>query len=124
MGLSIKKIKRIFNPKGNIMKVYLDDERKPSKGWILVTRPCDAISLLETGLVAEISLDHDLGEGNGDGYDVLLWIEREMIYNGRKPPLIHVHTANPPARERMIRAVESINRFMVKNTDRILSDGF
>jgi len=97
------------------MKVYLDDERKPNEGWILVTRPCDAISLLETGLVEEISLDHDLGENNGDGYDVLLWIEREMVMNGRKPPLIHVHTANPPARDRMIKAVESINKYVGKH---------
>jgi len=43
------------------------------------------------------------------GYDVLVWIENEVVLNGRKPPIMHIHTANPVARERMVMAVESIN---------------
>ena len=45
-----------------------------------------------------ISLDNDLGEGNMEGYKVLDWLESLLI------PVefgIHVHTANPVARERM-----------------------
>ena len=45
-----------------------------------------------------ISLDNDLGEGYMEGYQVLDWLEslQEEIPFG-----IHIHTANPVARERM-----------------------
>jgi hypothetical protein len=45
-----------------------------------------------------ISLDNDLGEGNMEGYKVLDWLESLLI------PVefgIHIHSANPVARERM-----------------------
>ncbi len=42
------------------MKVYLDDERPTPSGWISVRWPDEAIALLETGMVTDISLDHDL----------------------------------------------------------------
>ena len=45
-----------------------------------------------------ISLDNDLGEGNMEGYKVLDWLESLLIY---VPFGIHIHTANPVARERM-----------------------
>ncbi len=44
------------------MKVYLDDERPVPNGWMLVPWPEEAIGLLITGQVTEISLDHDLGD--------------------------------------------------------------
>ncbi|KZN68262.1 hypothetical protein N473_07500 [Pseudoalteromonas luteoviolacea CPMOR-1] len=44
------------------MKVYLDDERQTPKGWKRVYWPLEAIELLESGEVSEISLDHDLGD--------------------------------------------------------------
>jgi len=43
------------------MKVYLDDERKTPDGWRRVYWPEEAIELLKSGDVKEISLDHDLG---------------------------------------------------------------
>ncbi|WP_349291695.1 cyclic-phosphate processing receiver domain-containing protein, partial [Achromobacter sp. Marseille-Q0513] len=43
------------------MKVFLDDERLMPEGWHRVYWPEEAIGLLETGTVEEISLDHDLG---------------------------------------------------------------
>ncbi len=54
------------------MKVYLDDERETPEGWTRVYWPYEAIELLQTGQVTEISLDHDLGDDNrGTGYDVV-----------------------------------------------------
>ena len=44
------------------MKVFLDDERIPPGDWVLVRWPEEAIDLLKTGKVSEISLDHDLGD--------------------------------------------------------------
>ncbi|VAW81561.1 hypothetical protein MNBD_GAMMA12-2513, partial [hydrothermal vent metagenome] len=56
------------------MKVYLDDERPTPEGWVRVYWPDEAIELLKTGKVKEISLDHDLGDDErGTGYDVVLW---------------------------------------------------
>ncbi|VAW59756.1 hypothetical protein MNBD_GAMMA11-1165 [hydrothermal vent metagenome] len=39
------------------MKVFLDDLRTPSDGWVHVYWPDEAIGLLKTGQITEISLD-------------------------------------------------------------------
>lgn len=57
----------------NLM-VFLDDIRETPEGWTRVYWPEEAIALLETGEVDIISLDHDLGEDERNGYDVLLWM--------------------------------------------------
>lgn len=93
------------------MNVYLDDERPAPPGWRLVRWPDEAIQFLKTGEVRSISLDHDLGDDErGTGYDVLLWIEEAVATRDFDPPEIKVHTANPPARNRMLAAVGSIQR--------------
>jgi hypothetical protein len=93
------------------MKVFLDDERKAPDGWIFVRWPDEAITLLQTGAVTEISLDHDLGDDErGTGYDVLLWIEEAVSARNFVPPLITVHSANASARIKMLSAVDSIKR--------------
>jgi hypothetical protein len=94
------------------MKVYLDDIRKPPAGWKLVKWPDEAIKLLKTGKVEEISLDHDLGDDErGTGYDVVLWIEKEVVQNKFNPPKIKVHSANVSARKKMELGIKSIKRF-------------
>ena len=96
------------------MKVYLDDERVAPTGWVRVRWPDEAIELLRSGEVRELSLDHDLGDDErGTGYDVLLWIEEQVACHRFIPPLITVHSANPAARIRMeaaIRAIETFSR--------------
>ncbi|GAB3358479.1 cyclic-phosphate processing receiver domain-containing protein [Lysobacter tyrosinilyticus] len=93
------------------MRVYLDDERLTPDGWVRVYWPDEAISLLEQGAVTEISLDHDLGDDQrGTGYDVIAWIEEAVALRNFKPPLIHVHSANPAARERMEAGIAAIAR--------------
>jgi hypothetical protein len=96
------------------MKVYLDDRRRPPNGWILVRWPAEAIALLQTGNVTDLSLDHDLG---GDdmfetrtGYDVLVWIEKAVALHRFVPPRITIHSSNPAGRARMNLAVQSIMR--------------
>ena len=62
------------------------------------------------GEVDHLSLDHDLGISEKDGYYVLTWIEDEMHYRGYSPPLyISVHSANPAGVQRMNMAIRSIN---------------
>ncbi len=93
------------------MKVYLDDERKTPDGWIRVYWPNEAIALLQTGDVTDISLDHDLGnDKRGTGYHVVLWIEEQVFLHGFKPPKMQVHSANSSARDKMNAGIESIKR--------------
>lgn len=96
------------------MKVYLDDERAAPDGWIHVRWPEEAIRLLQSGGVKEISLDHDLGDDErGTGYDVILWLEEAVATRGFVPPRIRAHSANSAARPRMeagIRAIEQLAR--------------
>jgi hypothetical protein len=93
------------------VKVYLDDERVAPAGWVQVRWPEEAIVLLQTGRVTELSLDHDLGDDeHGTGYDVLLWIEEQVVCHEFVPPAINIHSANPAARRRMEEAVRAIMR--------------
>ena len=97
------------------MKVFLDDERQTPDGWVRVYWPREAIALLMTGQVTEISLDHDLGNDEiGTGYDVVLWIEQEVHLNGFKPPKMKVHSANSSARMKMQNGINAIERFISK----------
>lgn len=95
----------------NIVKVYLDDERIAPDGWHQVRWPDEAIELLKTGVVTELSLDHDLGDDEkGTGYDVILWLEEQVITNGFRPPVLSVHSANASARVKMEAGIASIER--------------
>jgi hypothetical protein len=92
------------------MKVFLDDLRTEPDGWVRVFWPDQAIALLESGLVTDISLDHDLGDDQrGTGYDVLLWIEEAVHLRNFSPPRMQVHSANTSARLRMQAAIASID---------------
>jgi hypothetical protein len=91
------------------MKVYLDDERATPEGWTRVYWPSEAVELLRSGWVTEISLDHDLGnDERGTGYDVVLWIEEQVALYGFVPPKIAVHSANVSARAKMEAGIRAI----------------
>jgi hypothetical protein len=91
------------------MKIYLDDMRHPPEGWKLLENVQDVIVALQTGLVTHLSLDHDLGDDEaGTGYDVILWIEKEVFVNGFIPPEIKIHTANISARKKMELGLQKI----------------
>lgn len=92
------------------IRIYLDDERPTPPGWTRVYWPDEAIELLKTGRVTDISLDHDLGDDErGTGYDVVLWIEEAVVVNGFNPPLIKVHSANISARKKMEQGIKNID---------------
>jgi len=96
------------------MKVFLDDERPTPPGWVRAYWPEEVIDLLKTGLVTDLSLDHDLGDDQrGTGYDVVLWIEKEVALNGFNPPRIKVHSANSSARVKMEAGIRSIERLVM-----------
>jgi hypothetical protein len=92
------------------MRVFLDDVRPlpaDKSDWTLVKNYKQAVSLLASGLVLEISLDHDLGEKK-TGYDVLSYIEEKVFFGKFPMPTIHIHTANAPARKKMLQTVEAM----------------
>ena len=104
------------------VKVWLDDVRPAPGGWVHVTTVAAAIELLESGEVEEMSLDHDLGDfddrgAEKDGYSVLAWIEEQVALNGFVPPVLSAHSANLPARARMLRAIESIERLAARQRE-------
>ena len=93
------------------MKIWLDDKRPEPSGWTRCYWPEEVIELLRAYPVTEISLDHDLGDDDhGTGYDVLLWIEEQVVLHEYKPPIIHIHSDNSSAVQRMRLAVQSIVR--------------
>lgn len=99
------------------MKLYLDDERKTPVGWVRVFWPEEAIAWLKTEMVTEISLDHDLGDDDrGTGYDVILWIENEVMTNNFIPTQINIHSANVSARIKMELGIMAINGFLGNST--------
>ncbi|AZS51504.1 hypothetical protein DM558_12315 [Entomomonas moraniae] len=96
------------------MKIFLDDMREAPEGWVRAYWPNEVICLLKKGNVEEISLDHDLGDDDkGNGYDVLLWIERAVFLNGFIAPVINIHSANISARHKMEMAKENIARYSI-----------
>ena len=97
------------------MRVFLDDERPTPDGWVRVYWPAEAIALLQSGAISEISLDHDLGDDQrGTGYDVVLWIEEAVALRSFVPPRITVHSANPSAREKMLAGIRAIERLAAR----------
>lgn len=109
------------------MKLYLDDERIPPDGWVLVATPEAAIETLKTGNVTHLSLDHDLGLLQSDGqiddgrtgYTVLQWLEEAVVTQGFTPPeFMQVHSANPAGARKMELAISSIRRLAERFSNR------
>jgi len=104
----------IFYNKG--MKVWLDDIRPMPEGYdIHAYSAAEAIELLKSGKVTEISLDHDLADLERDGYEVACWIEKHA-YDGTLPKLIwKIHSANPVGVSRMRSALTQAEKWWSNN---------
>jgi hypothetical protein len=102
------------------LKLWLDDRRpKPAEYNLVVTTSAEAIEMLRTNRVVEISLDHDLGpSGAGTGYIVASWIERAAAL-GKLPRLRwHVHSQNVVGAQAIRDALESADRFWARQAAR------
>jgi hypothetical protein len=93
------------------VKIYLDDERTTPEGWFRTYTVAETIAALETGKVTEISLDHDLGSMDEDGYDVALWIEQAAAEGRIGRIKWNSHSANTAGRSRIEAALNSAERF-------------
>lgn len=94
------------------LRLWIDDERPMPDGFDVHARTADdAIRAIDAGGVSLVSLDHDLGDGNGTGYEVAKYIE-EGAFNGDLPPMeVRVHSANPVGRKNIMRCVENAIEF-------------
>ena len=89
-------------------KLWLDDCRPAPEGWDWHFHVDDMIDDMQRLFnknkeIEMISLDNDLGECEKEGYKILDWLESLQI------PItfgIHIHSANPVARERMRAIIE------------------
>ncbi len=98
------------------MKLYVDDLRRCPEGWELARTNTEAIRLLSTGYVEEISIDHDICVPN---IEFISAVVKKRLQIGQetfqpvvyyitqmkpefRPKKITMHTANAPAGENMI----------------------
>jgi hypothetical protein len=95
------------------LSVWLDDVRPAPAGWIWVKTAWEAIELILSGDVAEISLDHDLGDDelNGTGYDVAKKLEELAYLDPDFPqPGVSIHSKNPVGASNIRATLDSIKR--------------
>jgi hypothetical protein len=94
------------------MRLWLDDQRPAPPGFdIVVSTAQEAIDAIQKGSVTYCSLDHDLAEDGGTGYDVALFIEN-AAHDGTLPRIgWNVHSANPPGAAKMIQALRNADRY-------------
>lgn len=67
------------------IKLWLDDCRPAPAGWTLATTIAEAVALLRTGRVTNVSLDYHL-TGREKGHEVATFIKEEA-HAGRLPRL-------------------------------------
>ncbi len=102
------------------MRWFRGRDPKELGEWVWVKSAFEAITLLETGHVVEMSLDFDLGDPNevGDGYMVAVWIEeRAATDDDYVPPILHVHSSNVGGRPRLEAAIASIELIVAKRSE-------
>jgi hypothetical protein len=94
------------------MKVWLDDSRPMPAGYDRHVKTAeDAIELLNTGLVDEISLDNDLGFNKTEGQIVARYIENHAYYGLLRGLRVRVHTDDLAARKEICGALQRAKRY-------------
>ncbi len=101
------------------MRIFLDDLRDAPLfdrltgapvQWAVIRNADEAINLIRSGQVTDISFDHDLGEGKS-GYDVALVVE-QLAHDKLIPPIdYYIHSGNPVGAGNIDKAMKSAWRF-------------
>jgi hypothetical protein len=101
------------------MRLFLDDIRNPE---MVGAEPSSriarnfraAIEIIEReGLPEHIYLDHDLGEDEPTGYDLVQYIINEYLLPTRSRfPSFSVHSANPVGRRNIEGLIASYHRYL------------
>jgi len=87
-----------------IYKLWIDDIRPaPDSSWDIARTYAEAIDkLYAVDRYDEISFDNDLGTGNGEGYQIVDYLEAAVVRGElRRPRVCMVHSMNPVAKARM-----------------------
>ena len=97
-----------------MLKLYVDDWRPAPEGWHLARSNSEAIRILATQQVSEVSLDHDISHylttrecGHAhllecrDDFRATAYYIAAMPDN-RKPSRVTIHTGNPAAGNEML----------------------
>ena len=92
------------------MNVYLDDIREPPANFILVRTVEECKDILKNNKVNILSLDHDMGDDQPTGYDLIKW----MIENNIYPGVITVHSLNPVGKKNMTQLLKKNKPSWVK----------
>lgn len=103
------------------LKLYVDDERVEPTGWVRVSTATNALAILATGMVEELSLDHDLDTHvdtrNGEsreltGYEIACRLEEQAVAGNWDlvPRVLRCHSTNPDGRKRIEQAFAHIER--------------
>lgn len=98
------------------MKVWLDDIRPAPEGWEWIKDYHGFVECINKNYenIEEISFDHDISSYDEDGkektgYDALVLVENLVFYYSLHPPIVHVHSANAGAYNKMRAAMDKIN---------------
>ena len=95
--------------------LWVDDERPAPQGWVWAKTALEAITVLKSFHVSEISMDHDLGDVQQDGSQVTCYI-LEQAYMGNIPKMEwHIHSQNPVGAQKMQWDLEKADSFWEKN---------
>lgn len=108
------------------LHLWLDDERDPSdpevqkrygaKGTETWVKSVDeAISYLQKMVVASISFDNDLGEGQKEGRHLAAWIEEEAYFNRVPYMEWNIHSENPVGKNEIFMGMSNAERFWEEN---------
>lgn len=87
------------------MWLYVDDLRACPEGWHLARTVSEAIRILATRPVKQVSIDHDIAYQGRHGMELetfegVAWYLAAMCVDDR-PERVIIHTGNPMAAERM-----------------------
>ncbi len=109
------------------MKLWLDDVRTPpDQSWTWVRSVSAAIGVMETGTVAEASLDHDLGQNASGGHQppgsgLVDWMAEHECWPSEA---ITIHSAHVGGVRYMVALIERVAPFeRVSGTDRFVRRG-
>jgi hypothetical protein len=96
------------------MKLWVDDEREAPDDWVWVknSRMASALIFNIENNVEEISLDHDLGDGD-TSMPIAKFIEEQAFHGLRKPPKWTVHSANPVGKQNLEAALKKADEYWI-----------
>jgi len=85
-----------------MINVYLDDFRPCPNGFVLAKNVEECLELLASYQVNILSLDHDLGVGEPNGYDLV----QRMVEHGYYANEIYLHSSSAIGRTNMYQLLE------------------